>query len=153
MTLNGQLFINGQDAWTTYGVFLAERDAGERSNYAALLTPSKMKPYPAVGLREEDGERMADTLLPRREGRDLTLTFAIVATRGGTHYLTRYRRFVALLQSGSKGWLNLYLPTLDVNLRCYYKQCSTLSPLSPIEGGSEQAALMSVVFHEPQPQF
>lgn len=153
MTLQGQLLINGQDAWTTYGVFLAERDAGERSNYASLLTPAKMKPHPAVGLREEDGERMADTLLPRREGRDLILTFAIVADRGGTHYLTRYRRFVELLQRGNKGWLNLHLPTLDLRLKCYYKQCSTLSPLSPIEGEGAQAALMTVTLYEPQPQF
>lgn len=151
--LEGQFLINGQDLWRTYGVFLAERDASERTNYAALLTPAKMKPHPSVSLREEDGERLADTLLPRYEGRDLTLTLAIVAEHGGTHFLERYQRFVRLLQVGEQGWLTLHLPTLRLTLRCYYKQCSTLSPLTPIEGEQAQAALLSVVLREPKPQF
>lgn len=152
MNLNGKLIINGRDLWTDFSAFLAEEAAGRQDNYSALLTPAKVKPHTAVALREEEGERLSADLMPCFEARDIELRFAIIADNAST-FLQRLRGFTAFLKSGDKGWLDVQLPNLGMNLRCYYKSCNQLTQLTPIEGGGEQAAFIKVVLREPKPTF
>lgn len=152
MELQGKLIINGRDMWTDFSAFLAEESAGRQDNYSALLAPAKVKPHTAVGLREEEGERLSDELKPCFEARDIELRFAIIAANATT-FLQRLQGFTSFLKSGDKGWLNISLPNIGLSLRCYYKSCNQLTQLTPIEGGGEQAAFIKVVLREPKPTF
>ncbi len=151
-SLTGLLLINGRDVWTEFSAFLAEESEESHDNYAALLAPAKTKPHVSVSLREEDGERLAADLRPCSEGRDLELRFAVVADTP-QQYLAHYRSFIAFLKQGDKGWLSLHLPTLSLSLRCYYKGCTQLTQLTPIEGSGQQAALLKITLREPVPSF
>ena len=151
-SLTGLLLINGRDVWTEFSAFLAEESPGSHENYNALLKPAKTKAHVSVGLREENGERLAADLLPRTEGRDIELRFAMVADTP-QQYLARFRAFTAFLKAGDKGWLTLRLPTLDLSLRCYYKDCAQLTHLTPIEGSSRQGAVLRILFREPVSSF
>ena len=116
--LEGLLFINDQDVYKTCGAFLTEDKAGDNTNYAALLTPPKMKAYTAVNFREQDGEKLPDKLTPAFEARDVTLQFAITGN-GKAGFIHNYQAFLALLKSG---WLNIRLPELGKTYRMYYKE-------------------------------
>ena len=151
-SLSGLLLINGRDVWTEFSAFLAEESPSGHENYNALLKPAKTKAHVSVGLREENGERLAADLLPRAEGRDIDLRFALLADTP-QQYLARFRAFIAFLKAGDKGWLTLRLPTLDLTLRCYYKDCAQLTQLTPIEGGSCQGAVLRILFREPVSSF
>lgn len=150
--LQGILLINGTDIWTQFSAFLAEESAERHDNYAALLAPAKTKSHLAVSLREEQGERLAADLRPRSEGRDIELRFALIADTA-QQYIARYRDFIAFLKTGNKGWLNLSLPALGLTLRCYFKQCTQLTQLTPIKGEMQQAALLKITFREPISSF
>ena len=101
--LEGLLYINDDDVYKTCGAFLTEDKAGDNTNYAALLTPPKMKAYTAVSFREQDGEKLPDKLTPAFEARDVTLQFAITGN-GKAGFIKNYQAFLGLLKSG---WLNV----------------------------------------------
>lgn len=147
--LSGLLFINETDVFDTYGVFLAE-DEGEsdESNYSALLAPPEAKDHTAVNFREQDGEKLPDTLLARFKPRDITLKFAILAGNK-TEFLSRYSAFVLFLKNGANGWLTFRLPELNRTYRFYYKKASEYKQLTDLSG--EVAARFDVVFREPNP--
>lgn len=150
--LNNLLLINDRDIWADFSAFLCEDAEEKHDNYAALIAPAPTKAHTSVSLREEHGERLATDLLPRSEGRDITLLFAIVA-ESPADYLTKYRAFIKFLKEGNKGWLQFNLPSLSLTMRCYYRRCTDVRQLTPIEGGSEQAALLKVTFREPISSF
>lgn len=144
--LEGLLYINGGDVYKNYGAFLTEDKAGDNTNYAALLTPPKMKAYTAVVFREQDGEKLPDKLTPAFEARDVTLQFAIV-TAGKADFIKKYQDFLTVLKSG---WLDISLPELNRTYRMYYKECSGYDQLTPLEGEAV-AAKFKVKFREPVP--
>lgn len=146
--LEGLFKINNLDAYKEFGAFLTEDAPGSYTNYSALLTPPKMKPYVAVDFREENGEKLPETLPnPAFEARDVTLYFAIVAD-DAQKFVTQYMRFISLLKSG---WLSIYLKELDKTYTMYYKESSAYEQLTPIEG--KMAARFKVIFREPKPVF
>lgn len=143
------LYINGLDAYATWGVFLAEDKPSERRNYAQLLTPPPTKARQAVSFAEEDGERLPRDLAPAHDARDLTLTFALTAPSKSA-FLTRYSAFLQALKTGQKGWLELRLTELAKTYTLYYLSASSYRQLTPLEGGAV-AALIDIKFREPKP--
>lgn len=146
MILEGLLYINEQDVYTTYGAFLSEDRKGDNTNYSELLKPPAMKPYTAVSFREQDGEKLPEVLLPAFEARDVTLQFAIYAD-STADWLAKYEAFVTMLRSG---WLDIRLPELGKTFRMYYKSCSEYSHLTALDGGTT-AGKFKVKFREPKP--
>lgn len=147
MVLSGLLYINGIDVYNQYGAFLTEDSAGAYTNYSELQKPSSMKPYTVVDFREEHGEKLPGTLPARREARDVTLYFAIIAP-SRTAFLENYYAFISYLQSG---WLDIRVPELNRTYKMYYKSCSSFSQLTPIEGNI--VSRFKVVLREPVPEF
>lgn len=144
--LEGLLYINGMDVYTSYGAFLCEDREGDNANYAALMKPPSMKSYVAVNFRERDGEKLPAELMPRFEPRDITLQFAICAATKA-EFIANYDAFVGILRGG---WINLRMPELNKTFRLYYQSCTEWSQITPIADG-EVAAKFKVKFREPEP--
>jgi len=144
--LKGLLYINGKDVFLTYGAYLAEEKDGDFTNYSALMKPYTMKGYTAVSFRENDGEELPEVLTPAFEPRDITLSFAIMATNK-KDFMEKYAAFQLLLKSG---WLNLSLPELEKTFRVYYQSCSEWTSLTPLDSGMV-AAKFKIKFREPKP--
>ena len=146
--LKGLLYINNKDVYSEYGAFLTEDAAGKYGNYSELLTPPKTKPYTAVSFREDDGEKLPDTLPPQAfEARDVTLYFAVTADTPQI-FMQKYSSFVNFLKSG---WLNIRLPELNKTYKMYYRDCTGYEQLTPIDG--RVVAKFKVKLREPVPQF
>jgi len=90
--MRGDLFINGKDAWDTWGVNMGE------DFLEALLTPSPMKAYVENKSRLENGKQV-DTTNARVDERDIQVTITL---EGSTQaeYLLRYESFVTELYKG-----------------------------------------------------
>lgn len=148
--LEGLLFINDQDVYKTCGAFLTEDKAGDNTNYntnyAALLTPPKMKAYTAVSFREQDGEKLPDKLTPAFEARDVTLQLAITGN-GKAGFIKNYQAFLGLLKSG---WLDVRLPELGKTYRMYYKESTAYDQLTTLDE-TTVAGKIKVKFREPVP--
>lgn len=144
--LEGLLFINDQDVYKTCGAFLTEDKVGDNTNYAALLTPPKMKAYTAVSFREQDGEKLPDKLAPAFEARDITLQFAITGN-GQVGFIKNYQAFLGLLKSG---WLAVRLPELGKTYRMYYKESTGYDQLTALDQ-TTVASKIKVKFREPVP--
>ena len=102
MNYTGQLYINEQDAWLTWGAFLV----GESLDN--LLLPPPPKAYVENNFRSQDGKQVF-IVNTRKDARDVEVEFCIVA---GTQaeYLTKYRAFVEELRDGS---VVLRIPEID----------------------------------------
>ena len=148
MVLQGLLFINGVDVYLQYGAFLSEDKASDNTNYSALMRPASMKPYIAVSFREQNGEKLPETLLPRSEARDVTLQFAIIA-EGAADFMHKYAGFINFLKSG---WLNIHLPELSRTFRMYAASWTDYEQLTPVSD-TTVAAKFRVRFREPSPTF
>ena len=146
--VSGLLYINNVDVYDVYGAFLTEDNAGTYSNYSEFLKAPKMKPYIAVNFREDDGEKLPDTLpIPAFEPRDLTLYFAIIADTP-ISFMNKYSAFVNFLKAG---WLEIRLPELNKNYKMYYEECAGYEQLTPFDG--QVVARFKVKLREPVPQF
>ncbi|KAA6311015.1 hypothetical protein EZS27_037781 [termite gut metagenome] len=145
--LTGLLYINSQDVYAGYGAFLCENKKGEHANYSALLKPPAMKPYTAVNFREQDGEKLPQTLTPAFESREVTLQFAIHATTKA-NFIQKYMSFIQLLKSG---WLQIYLPELNKTYRMYYVSCTEYTQLTPLDA-EPVVGRFGVKFREPVPE-
>ncbi|MGL4520797.1 MAG: hypothetical protein ACRCUJ_14305 [Phocaeicola sp.] len=144
--LSGLLYINGIDVFERYGAYLTENREGEFSNYSALMKLPSTKPQTAVDFREEDGEKLPETLTVALEPRDVTLYFAISAD-SPLEFLTRYGEFARLLTSG---WLSFVLPELAKTYRFHYKECGDYEQLTPMDDGTV-ASRFKVKLREPKP--
>lgn len=83
--MTGELFINGQDAWTTWGIMLDD------TSLSALMTPAAVKDFPKNSSRLESGTRYI-TINPQLKERDVTLSLQFCAeTRA--QFLTNYNAF------------------------------------------------------------
>jgi hypothetical protein len=115
---SGELYINDQDAYTTWGVSF------EDGALASLMTPPSMKDTIVNESRLEHGKRRMN-LIPRMQERELTLPFHLVAANK-TQYLQRYAAFVNELTE------NEYIDIrtsyqVGVTYRCIYVSCSQFS--------------------------
>lgn len=145
--IKGLLYINGKDVYTEYGAILCHDKQNRNTNYSELLKPPKMKAYTSVEFRELDGEKLPEILLPRVEGRDLSLQFAIVG-ESKDDFFDKYDKFLAMLRSG---WLEFNLPDLGRTFRIYYKECTGYKQLTPISA-TRLGGKFTVKFREPNPK-
>lgn len=145
--LEGLLYINDIDVYKRYGAFLCEDKQGDMSNYEELLKPASAKAIPSVSFPEQNGEETADTIVIKKEPRDVSLFIAIQADNV-TQWFSRYNAFLAFLRSG---WLNIRLTELDVVFRMYYKSCKQYSQLTSFEGSV--CAQIKITLREPKPLF
>ena len=90
----GQLYINDQDAYTTWGVSLSNEAL------TALMTPPPVKDWITNEVRNEDGTRyIQGANVPKVAERTLTLPINLTAPDEGTFY-SRYAAFCAVLAGG-----------------------------------------------------
>lgn len=83
--LKGQLYINGNDAYLTWGIFLDE------TALSALMTPAPNKEFISNKYRSKDGKSVIKHN-PRLDEREITLPFNMTAKDSDT-FLTNYARF------------------------------------------------------------
>lgn len=113
----GELFINGVDAFATWGIFF------ESSSLSALLTPAPLKEYVENNSAGYSGVRAvtATDARPKIDKRGFSLTFCLSAT-GMADFLTKYAAFCAQMYAGYFTLSVRYLPNMTFNLR--YVSCS-----------------------------
>lgn len=145
--LTGYMNINGKDAWTEYGAFLAELSATEHANMDELGKMPKMKAYTAVSFRERDGEQLPDTLpAPRYEAVDRTLQFAVVANTDAL----RRSRYAALMAALKSGWLTFKLKDMR-DYRMYLSEPSAPAWYGHVCDVDPYVCIFKAKFREPEP--
>lgn len=130
--MTGKLYINGNDAYSTWGVFL------ESGSEDKLLMAAPVKEYVSNKSRAADGKSVIATSTKLDE-RDVTLVFCFATT--STSFLTRYNQFMTALYSGSVALRSVRNKT-TYNL--LYLRSTALSSIN-------YAAKVAVVFNEPNP--
>jgi len=130
--MTGELYINGYDAWTTWGVFL--EDGGEDK----LLMAVPVKEYISNKSRAADGKSVVATA-PKKDERDVTLVFCFA--NNGTSFQTRYNLFMAQLYGGA---ITLRSVRNKMTYNLLYLRSTALSSLT-------YAAKVAVAFNEPNP--
>ena len=148
--LKGLLLINDVDPFDAYGAFLAEDKPGDMKKYSSLLKPAAVKTQKEVSLRERHGVAVPSTIVQRREARDVSLQFAILAA-DREEFLSRYASFVEMLQTGEEGWLDFYFPEMNRHFHLFFRVASDYTQLTDFEG--EVAGNFTVIFREPLPSF
>lgn len=134
--LKGQLYINGKDAYTTYGIFLAE------NALSTLMTPPSVKDYISNESRLEHGKRVSYENVRLGE-RELTLSFNMHAKDKDT-FLSNYAKFCDEVLS--KGKIELRTSLLpNVWFRCIYVSCNQFSQFR------RELASFSLKLNEPDP--
>lgn len=144
----GRLYINNLDAYTTYGVFLANDRGGTYDNISALMTPPPVKRYTAVDYRERDGEEVEVTL-PRFEARDISLRLAMIVETE-REFRAKYKAFVDVLKSGT---LNVRVTETGKTYRLHYLSCPGMVMRTRLRTTGRLAAMWTVKFREPKPEF
>ena len=148
--LKGLLYINNVDVYETYGAFLTEEKQEDTTNYDALMKPSEVKEQEAVSIKERDGVELPAELIQSLKARDVSLKFAISA-QDKASFLSNYMAFLEMLRKGNKGWLDVYLPELDMHFAFYYKSADKYKQLTDFDG--QVMGRFTVVFREPKPKF
>ncbi|WP_455673765.1 hypothetical protein [Phocaeicola sp.] len=145
--LTGYMAINGKDAWTEYGAFLAELSASEHSNMDELKKMPKMKAYTAVSFRERNGEQLPDELpSPQFEAIDRTLQFAIVADTDAL----RRSRYAALITALKAGWLTFKVKDMR-DYKMYMSEPSAPTWYKHLCESDKYVCVFKVKFREPEP--
>ena len=130
----GQLYINGQDAYTTWGVSLSD---GAK---AVLMQPVPLKERVSNESRLEHGKRYINTML-KKDSREFTLEMHMTS-KSWNDYLAKYAAWNDMLMSGvlniSTSWQN------RVVYKCLYVSCAQFAEY----GGLAKFALRLI---EPNP--
>lgn len=113
----GELFINGKDAYTTWGLSMDE------TSLSALMTPSPNKELIENKSRLEHGKRVIISN-PKKDERNLTLQINITAPDKDT-FFTRYDSFCDELDIGVLDIRTKYRPS--VVYRTTYQSCQQFS--------------------------
>lgn len=131
--MKGQLFINGKDAYSTWGVFLED---GSRNK---LILGVPLKQFIENKSRLENGKRVLYSN-PRQDERDIELVFCFVKPG---NFVDNYQSF---LNEMYKGEVNLRYVGHGVNstFRLTYLNCRSLNSV-------QYAGKLSVRFNEPNP--
>lgn len=117
--MTGQLFINGKDAYTTWGITLASEAI------TALLTPAAQKDYIQNMSRLENGTRYIPAPLKVAE-RTVDVPINLTASTP-TEFIARYKSFCEELAGGQ---INLQTDLLPgTTFRFIYKQCTQFTQL------------------------
>lgn len=83
--MRDELYINGHDAWLTWGITMDD------TSLSALMTPPANKDFPKNSSRLESGTRYI-TINPKRKEREVTLSLQFVAETKA-QFLTNYNAF------------------------------------------------------------
>lgn len=138
----GQLYINGNDAYTIWGVSL------EDGAIAALMTPPSMKESIVNESRLEHGKRRVN-LLVRMDERELTLPMHIVAN-SATEWYTKYSAFVAYLTSAEILEIVTSFQS-GVAYKCIYQSCTQYSQFYDPGDNRSGMAKFALKLIEPNP--
>ena len=138
----GKLIINGEDAFTRWGVVL------EKGSYGRLLSGHTMKAYTTNTSRSIDG-KIVSMRNPRLQDRDVVIVF--IFTQRQTPFLTRYKSFIETLRNGRvvNGKIHpiqLHVVDLDETYNLIYTADMNM------ENHDLQIAKVAVRFNEPNPK-
>lgn len=134
--LKGQLYINGMDAYTTWGIFL------EETALSALMTPAPNKEFISNKYRSKDGKSVIKHN-PRLDERDITLPFNMTAKDADT-FMANYAKFCEeVLAKGELVIRTRFQP--NVLYRCIYLSCTQFSQFI------QEMAKFSLKLNEPDP--
>ncbi len=103
--MTGELYINGKDAWTTWGVNMGD------GFLDALDAPLQMKEYIENESRLEHGKRMI-TANAKVDSREITLGFTIMGA-SESDYRAKRKAFLSELQAGT---FTVKVPILGADL-------------------------------------
>lgn len=150
--LHNLLKVNSVDMYTSYRVFLCEDKQSEYTNHEALLKPAPLKPYVGVNIREQNGRRYSENLLPVSDEREFTLYFAC---HGDTReeLFENYAAFIRNIKSGinDTGWLDIWVADLpDSTYRCFVSKFTEPDVIT-LMPGNLVATKFKVTFIEPNP--
>ncbi len=134
--LKGQLYINGKDAYLTWGIFLDE------TALSTLMTPAPNKEFISNKYRSKDGKSVIKHN-PRLDEREITLPFNMTAKDSDT-FMTNYARFCEeVLAKGELVIRTRFQP--NVWYRCIYLSCTQFSQFI------REMAKFSLKLNEPDP--
>ena len=134
--LKGQLYINGKDAYLTWGIFLDE------TALSTLMTPAPNKEFISNKYRSKDGKSVIKHN-PRLDEREITLAFNMTAKDSDT-FMTNYARFCEeVLAKGGLVIRTRFQP--NVWYRCIYLSCTQFSQFI------REMAKFSLKLNEPDP--
>lgn len=112
-----ELFINGKDAYTTWGISM------DNTALSDLMTPPSNKALIEYESRLEHGKRVV-IANPRKDARNLTLQINLTASDEG-EFFKRYNSFCDELATGALEIETKYQP--DVVYKTIYQSCSQFS--------------------------
>lgn len=118
--MTGELFINGKDAYTEYGMSL------EDGAISALLTPPSLKEFVENESRIENGKKII-VGYPVYDARDVSLAFHIVAPTKEA-FFAKYQALCAVLQKGIVKIKTKY--QADTVYKFVYNSCTQFSQYS-----------------------
>lgn len=134
--LKGQLYINGMDAYTTWGIFL------EETALSALMTPAPNKEFISNKYRSKDGKTVIKHN-PRLDEREITITFNMTAKDADT-FMANYAKFCEeVLAKGELVIRTRFQP--NVWYRFIYLSCTQFSQFI------QEMAKFSLKLNEPDP--
>lgn len=131
----GDLFINGNDAYTTFGVCMGD------GFLDAILAPPPLKEFVENKSRLDNGKQVLYDN-PRLDERDLTLMFYLEGCNCD-EYLERYRRFMIEL---NKGKISVRIPVINETYNLIYQKSASFAM-----NRARTFTKISVKFNEPNP--
>lgn len=135
--MKGQLYINGKDAYTTWGVSMGDNFLNN------IETPATIKDLPSNESRVEHGKRViTDASLIRLASRDVTLQFHICG-KNQDDYLSKKKAFQQVLQAGV---VDISIPSRGDEVYHLIYQGKQVSFSQTISEGK-----LSAKFEEPNP--
>ena len=136
--MTGDLFINGKDAYTTWGIY------PEKGALAALMTPAPMKSYISNATPLTHGETVADAAvaLPKVDKRTVQIPL-VLAAPNETLFFSRYSSFMNELRGGKVDVSTRY--ESGVVYHMFYLSCSTFAQYNGT------LAKFSLKLNEPNP--
>ena len=132
----GKLYINNLDAYTEYGVFLAKDRGGTYDNISVLMTPPPAKKHTTIDYRECDGEEV-----------DVS---GVRFVDGEQEFRTKYKNFIDVLKSGM---INMRVTETGKTYKFYYQSCPGMVMKTRLKTTGKLAAMWTIKFREPKPEF
>lgn len=134
--LDKQLYINGKDAYLTWGIIMDD------TALSSLMTPAPCKEFISNKYRNKDGKHVIKHN-PRLDERDITLGFNMLA-KTKEEFLANYAKFCdEVLATGEVTLHTSFQP--NVWYRCIYNSCSQFSQFM------REMAKFSLKLNEPDP--
>lgn len=134
--MEGQLFINNKDAYTTWGISM------DTSSLSAMMTPAPNKEFIENSSRLEHGKRVIPSN-PKVDSRDVTLTVNLTA-KNEQQFFDRYSSFCSELETGVLNIKTSFQP--NVVYKMIYLSCSQFTQFM------RGIASFSLKLNEPNPK-